>query len=387
MTYTGANRQWEAGYLQYLKFLSDGIFIFPATDKSVNSNPIGGNLALSGTTPASWADRATTIGASVGSGVLIFGGIENSSESASQDWAHFQTVIEACPTARRIYICPAAPTKGSFSRGKTSVFNSLASAYCNSHSNQCRFLSKIWTSPNVINLAFNSTTNGPDSYDGTHQNSIGSRKQAENIWLEMSDDWSSDDAFSNYRLTDNLFSASYAFPGDTQGRADNITIIDGSAGATLTPSKDTITYRGVSYVAQALTVSGSATAIGSCSIRRSSFPASFNARDTIDLICLVEISNSTGNGVPIGLRTLDVYTYSDKIGLGSTTVPTLNDLSPAIRITPHVVRTQQYNVIEPASGGSSLTFDFTFTLNTGVESDIRIKIARLACFNRTALGL
>lgn len=387
MTFNGASGKWDAGYSQHLTYFTDGIYIFPPTAGSGTAGATGGNLSRSGTEPSDWVASLAEIVSSVGDGVLIIGGIQNSANTAAQDWANFETILSACSAAARIYVVPAAPTMASFTKApKNDDFNTLASAFCNATPN-CTFLSDAWTSPNLVALALDASTPGPDSYDGTHQNAVGSRKQAENMWLQMSADWTDEDAFTNYDLGDNLFAASYAMPGNTAGRADGVTIVDGSVGAILIPTKDTITYEGVAYTAQALTISGIATATGNCSIRRNGFATDFDALDIFDLIFLVEISNAAGNGPPVGLRTVAAATYFNRIIWGGTSVTVGGDLASAFQVGPHLVRVEQYAATEPSAGGTSLNFDFAFTLNTGVAADAKIKVARLACFNRTALGL
>lgn len=336
-------------------------------------------MAIKGQSPADFAARAATIAGAVGDGVLILGGIENGSGSAQEEWAHFETIISACSSARKIYVTPVAPTKSTFTDGgqRKAAFDMLAAS-----DDRVTFLSNCW---NGIELATSATTGGAHSYDipGVHQNPLGARLQAQNMWQQMASDWQIGSAYEQFQLSDNFMAAESYLTGDVGGVADGYSIVNPS-GAVITPSKAVLR----DWTSQVLEISGTATSTGICSYRNNGFANSYAAGDILQGVMALKVSNLDEDGPPIGLRSIGGPSfYYNKVRWGSQYYASggQGPLSPAMEID-YIVRSRNPSTSDVVGSGSSLNFDMPFTLIPG-PVDCRIEMAKPMGFNLTQLGL
>jgi hypothetical protein len=336
-------------------------------------------MAIKGQDPAGFAVRAATIASAVGSGVLIIGGIENGNGTGAEEWAHFDTVISACFAARKIYVTPAAPTKSTFADGgaRKAAFDTLAAA-----DSRATLLTDTW---NGIELATSAITGGAHSYDtpGVHQNPLGGRLQAANMWTQMAPDWAGDSAYEQFDTADNFMAAERYLTGDIGGLASGYSLVNPS-GATMAPSKSALR----DWTSQVIEISGSATSSGICSIRNNGFAHLYAAGDVLQGVMALKVSNLAGDGPPIGLRSIGGPSfYYNKVRWGSQyyTSTGQGPFAPAAEFD-YIIRSRNPGTSDVIANGNSLNFDMPFTLIPGAI-DCRIEIARPMGFNLTQLGL
>lgn len=393
---------WPSGYITRLMLEADGAFHYPATTNmgtGDGSTTSGGNMAIKGQNAAGYAARKATIAAAVGTGVLLIGGIQNVGGTVTEKWGSILEVIEACADTRAIFITPAAPTKdvvgGSLDKP---TFDGLASAYAAANTSPSKpivFLSDTW---NGITLATDAVSGGPHAYDtpGVHQNPLGSALQAANMWGQMAAYWESGnayDALADLITAGGDYIEEVSLDGSTGGLATSWSNVNPS-GATITPTKGTL----LGYTSQIVTVSGSATSNGLCSLRRNSIPLVFSAGESIGGAIAIKVSNAAQDGPAVGLRSLGAHSYFLKSGWASSSFnPTGGQgyIKEEAANFSGIVRFRPPDLAQISGGGTTLNFDLYYTLLTDAQLssagfgslDVRIEIARPIMANWTQLGI
>ncbi|RVT39909.1 hypothetical protein [Sphingobium algorifonticola] len=384
MTY--GNGDTPNAYMPWLTLLAEGRFNYPATVNKGSTNvslpPEGGNMGVSGQNSNGYITRKANIAAACANGALILGGIENDFAgglTAAQSIANFEEMIAACTTAKRIYITPGAPTKSVIGNAGNAAKKTTFDAYFAAHPDpRVKFLTNCW---NGITLALDAINTGPHSYDAVHQNPLGAKLQAANIWSEIAADWAAGTAYADPALASgDLLGTAGLFAG-TGGTANGYGQV--ATGWTLTNSTGAALAASVAdnligdKRGQRLVASGTASANSRIRMRHTITNA-YVTGDRVLVIGRLRVRNAAGDGPPIGLRAIGISALG-----GATRFLTeayAGGQGPFAPVSQIDGIFRNFVGLATATGGS-WTLDVDFQTVTGTALDIALDIADFRTFN------
>lgn len=384
MTYGGGMSAYA--YAMWLMAESNGLLHFPQTSNMGTTSAVGGNLGVSGQTPAQYLARLSNIQAS-NLNVAIIGGTENAGTTvtAGDLQTTFGSIFAGLSGLKCIFVTPVARTKTVMASptliARADAMDAWFAAASGSYPN-VRFLPNTWSGVELTTFNGAAWVAGADSYDGIHQNPRGAKEQAVNIWADIvaAGGVPAGDAYSAPYLT-NLNSAS-AMTGTT-GTFTNMTgqlptgyVGSNTTGATVTAS--IVTRDGRNYIR--LAISGTCTTADRVRIRRS-ITHTHALGDVFVNMARLKYSAAAG-GVPVGLRSIGLISHSNARWMTASYGDTNGLFAGTGALSERVVRSQANAA---TAGGSSYTVDLDIRL-VPVAVDLVVEFADLRSFNLTVEG-
>lgn len=345
----------------------------------------GSSMGVSGDSTADIAARASYIQAAGLDVVFCFSfENDNSSVTAAEMIANWETVLSALSASKRVYMIGSGETRTVYASSTIQARNAVVNAWMATANQTYTNVSYI---PDTIawqNIALHNGAGGAgeDSTDGVHMNLQGAKKFAANLWSYVRSDFATGNAYDADPYATNLFPTDFS---GTTGSISNATgavatgmALTNTTGATLVASKGTLHGKN----SQILTLSGTATANARIQLREYC-ANTFVIGDSLDGFGRIKVSASDGVSAPVGLRSIGfdggggrhifLSQYHDNVSEGEWS----SSFEGIFRIQPAFF----------TAGGSSFTTDLNIQPVIGVPLDIRVELADVKMYNMTQEGI